>query len=81
MDGGEPQRDSRGPRRDDRGGDSRGLRRDDRGGAPERGRVNTDGPVIDGWTPDESSERRRVNTNGPVIDGRDKESKSEDSED
>jgi hypothetical protein len=85
--------DSRGPRRDDRGGYSRGPRRDDRGGysvdsrrndrggAPERGRVNTDGPVIDGWTPSESSEHGRVNTDGPVIDGRDKEFKSEDSED
>ena len=81
MVGSEPQRDLRGPRRDDRGGDSRGPRRDDRGGAPERGRVNTDGPVIDGWTRDESSERGRVNTNGPVIDGCDKESKNSDSED
>lgn len=59
--------DSRGPRRDDRGGDSRGPRRDDRGGSPERGRVNNDGPIIDGNQPME----RRINNDGPVIDGRD----------
>jgi hypothetical protein len=59
--------DSRGPSRDDRGGDSRGPRRDDRGGSPERGRVNNDGPIIDGNQPME----RRINNDGPVIDGRD----------
>ena len=63
---------SRGPRRDDRGGDSRGRGRNDRGGSPERGRVNTDGPVIDGNQPQE----RRINNDGPVIDGRDKNTES-----
>ncbi|MBN4064366.1 hypothetical protein JYU04_01370 [Dehalococcoides mccartyi] len=49
-----PSRDDRGgdsrggPRRDDRGGYSGGPSRDSRGGAGDRGRVNTDGPVIDG---------------------------------
>lgn len=63
---------SRGPRRDDRGRGSRGPRRNDRSRAPERGRVNTDGPVIDGNKPQE----RRVNTDGPIIDGRDKKSEN-----
>mgnify|MGYP006098148855 CR=1 FL=1 len=72
-----PRRDDRGgyssgPRRDDRGGDSRGPRRNDRGGASERGRINTDGPVIDGRNPKD----QRINTDGPVIDGRDKDTGS-----
>ncbi len=62
---------SRGLRRDDRGGDrggySGGRGRNDRGGSPERGRVNADGPVIDGNEPMEC----RVNNDGPIIDGRD----------